>query len=92
MKNKLAYHRMKKTAIETKRDMTSLIQDSIDNYNARGESIYGDQWQSGEVPLRYKYYSFHNFISSMTDSYYAVEISWHYPIKKYRKFKSKRRT
>lgn len=41
LKDKLAFHRMKKTAIETNKDITSMVRDKIDAFNARGQGIYG---------------------------------------------------
>lgn len=52
LKDKLTFHRKKKTAVQTERDIKIKVNERAELFNARGRTKYGDAWDAGTVPSR----------------------------------------
>ena len=52
LKKKLQFSRQKKTEILVRKDIEEQLGDKLDKFNSKGMSIYGNMWDSGEVPIR----------------------------------------
>lgn len=52
IQDKLAVHRRKKTNTQIKHDIEQNIEANVSKYNSKGASIYGQQWEDGQVPIK----------------------------------------
>ena len=52
IQNKLAFHRKKKTQVQTDRDIKRRLGERIERFNEKGRDIYGEAWDAGEIPVR----------------------------------------
>jgi hypothetical protein len=48
LQGRLAAQRMKRTNLETQRDIAATVEDRVEKFNAKGQSIYGDAWDEKE--------------------------------------------
>jgi hypothetical protein len=53
LKDKLAYHRRKKTGVQTDRDIRMIIGQHTQSFNDKGRANFGEAWDKGGVPVRY---------------------------------------
>ena len=55
LQSRLTLQRMKRTNLETQRDIAATVEERVNNFNSKGESIYGDAWEGkdgGTVPIK----------------------------------------
>lgn len=52
IQNRLTSYRRKKTEMSVQREISNKIEERVAGFNEKGQSIYGDQWNSGEVPIQ----------------------------------------
>ena len=52
MQSKLAYHRKKKTQVQTDRDIKRRLGERVEKFNDKGRSIYGEAWDDGDIPVK----------------------------------------
>lgn len=50
--DKLAYHRKKKTQVQTDRDIKRRLGERVEKFNDKGRSIYGEAWDEGDIPVK----------------------------------------
>jgi hypothetical protein len=48
----LAFHRKKKTLVQTDRDIKRRLGERVEKFNDKGRSIYGEAWDEGDIPVR----------------------------------------
>mmetsp|Transcript_34815 Transcript_34815/g.75199 ORF Transcript_34815/g.75199 Transcript_34815/m.75199 type:complete len:207 (+) Transcript_34815:34-654(+) len=51
LKDRLAFHRKKKTLVQTDRDIKRRLEERVGLFHDRGRSVYGEAWDEGDIPV-----------------------------------------